>query len=168
MQVMFNSREISIVLAVILIISFGLSVVSAETLSENMPNRTSLLVLTTISGDYDSDGGMFIIRVTVKNIGDYTSEDTKIILRNIPAGWILTPATDGNKYSLGDVLPGEEIIREFEVVRDSKEASIYVTAGSDNSPQVSSEIIPVPIHPMVISSFIFFALLAFSRYRKNR
>jgi len=121
--------------------------------------QTDLVVFMETEGEYKNEGDSFKVFVKVKNIGEVNAISTKVSLQNIPDGWKVTPAAE--EISFGTIKPQETVTKEFRITRDATDAEIFALASAKNSGIVSSEIIPIPISPLVLVSFAFVALALF-------
>ncbi|MDP2666012.1 MAG: hypothetical protein Q8P05_00735 [Candidatus Diapherotrites archaeon] len=123
--------------------------------------QTLLLVQASIIGSAANAGDTFQVEVTVTNVGNVPSLNTRGDLRNTPDSWIVSPPTNnqGNtngSHMFGIILPGESAQVTYTVTRDDQEpgpimqtGEIWFRAFADNAPVAESGDLKVPIHPLV-------------------
>lgn len=92
------------------------------------------------------DPNHLVATVKVVNIGDRLSANTKVRLENIPADWNVT---GGGFANIGNLKGGSSKAATFDIMKSASDASVYAVASSNNAPAVSSEIVPMPINPIV-------------------
>ncbi len=130
--------------------------------SDDTP-QTKLLVFMNLIED-PSDSNHLTALVTVENIGKMPSIRTDVNLQNIPADWVVSPDASAN---LKNIRPRSQKIVTFDIRKGSTDASIFAVAQAANAPAVSSDVIPVPVHPLVSLAMMggFAGLMFVSRKR---
>jgi hypothetical protein len=118
-----------------------------------------------IDGPHKDQGDQFFVKSSVTNVGSYGAFLVFVHLRNIPAGYSVTPKYLFKLY-LGS---GKTWNSSFHVVRDSQDSTIYSESWALNAPHALSSRVAVPISPVVtVALSCSFFVLAFVAIRKRR
>jgi len=92
------------------------------------------------------------------------SKTTCLLVKIKPFGWTINGATE-----IGNIPQGSSNLTNFNITRDDEDAIIYGVAVCGNAPATSTEMISIPILPIVIIGLIG-AIILIGGYsiRKNK
>ncbi len=135
-----------------------------EYLDKSALPSANVLVNLNVSGPIKNAGDTFEATVTLENIGSTRAFDVFASLKNIPSGWQVSPL---NMQEFGIVYPGASIKRSFNVTRDEEDSEIFAIVDGLNIDPISSNIIRVPIFPIVLVASLFGMFIAYLLYRRK-